>query len=423
MRLLSFALALFAIALVLSASASAAPSGDLSFSQALDQLLASSTSIAIQRQKVEEAEAQHTGAKFGFLPSLTVSANETKEGDPETKAKSLSASASVNLFRFGADVAGLQATSVLRDAEKIALSEAELKAEAAAVKALVEILVDTQALGIAKSRADDTKKLLEIAEARFRRGVLSREEADQVAIDYSNSLATLRNAESELNEDFASVSKLAPNSDLKASRLEQTWPWRNRLTADEIAKVLSIKVETSNVPALRMAELSLEAVRLRTKQAKRSILPSIDFTYRQNQQEQLGVRTDGWSSAISLSMPIFEGLSDYTKFRVQRAEALIAEYELRQTQRDAPVRQEIARKNLEIAAETAREREATLTIARRLFKSSLARFQAGRTNANALAQDQQRVSQAENLAAEGWAQAHLALAEFLHSQGRSIRSL
>jgi outer membrane protein TolC len=413
----------FALAITASAASFAATNAEVSFSEALDQILSSSTTVAIQKQKLEQAEARHTGEIFGFLPSLTVSVNEATEGDPEEKSKSLSASARVNLFRFGADLAGLQAAKADRNAQKIALSESELRAEAAAVKALVDILVDSQALEIAQHRADDTKKLLDIAEARFRRGVLAREEADQVAIDYSNSLATLRNAESKLNEDFASVSKLAANADLKATKLQRVWPWKNSLSPEEVSKVLSLKGDATQVPAFKLAELSLESARLRTKQAKRSILPSIDFTYSQNQKEALGIRTEGWSSVISLSMPIFEGLSDYTKFRVQRADALIAEYNLQQTMRDTPVRQEIARKNLEIAAETARAREATLTVARRLFKSSLARFQAGRANANALSQDQQRVSQAENLAAEGWAQAHLALTEFLHSQGRSIRNI
>lgn len=395
---------------------------EIGFDKALTALFESNTPLAIQRARVEAADARLTGAKFSFLPSLSLAATTERQGDPETETKSLAATTTLNIFRFGADLARLDSTRYAYNSQRALLRAQELETEKDIVAALVSIVQKSQRLRVAQTTLDYSKRLLDIAQARFQRGVLPREEVDQVSIDLSNAEAAVRDAQRELNNSLAQVSALSEKSGLDPLSIQREWPWKDRFASPQVQKLATQSIDPAAAPELKGAELLLASTRAATKRSKRLLFPSLDFSYGARRTElDNGSTANGWDALLTLSVPLFEGLTHYTAYRVQVTEALIAEQGFRQALRDVPVRQELAQKNFVIAYQTALAREKTLGIARRLLDSSLARFRSGRANANALVLDQNRFSAAEAVAVDGWAQAHLALAELVHAFGQSVQ--
>lgn len=423
MSLSRFSISILLASLVtLSASQSEAAISELSFDQALNTLFETNTPLAIQKARVDAAGAQHTGSKFSLLPTIELSANEERRGDPKTELQTLSATTRLNIFRFGADLARLDASRANLGSQKSLLHSQELKTEDEIVAALIAIVQQSQRLRVAQATLDYSKRLLEIGQARFQRGVLAREEVDQVSIDLSNAEAVVRDYQSQLNRALSQVTTLSEKAGLDPLKIKLDWPWKDRFNEASIQKLASQSIDPGVAPELKGAELQFAAQRAQAKRYKRLLFPSLDLSYSaQRTENEAGQRADGWVGLLTLSVPLFEGLSDWTEYRVQNAQAIIAEQGYRQALRDVPVRQELAQKNFQIAYQTALSREKTLGVARRLLDSSLVRFRAGRASADSLALDQNRFAQAELLSVDGWAQAHLALNELLHAFGQSVR--
>lgn len=392
----------------------------LTFDQALDAVLRANPTIAAQRAKTEAARAQRTGAQFHFLPRLKLSASTERAGDPEVQTKTLQGTATVNLFRFGADVAGLHAADAELDSQVAALKDTELKAESEAVEALVDVVFKQRRLKILREKVESTRRYLEIAQARYKRGALPLQDVDKVTIDFDNAQAGFEDARSDLNSAQATLRKQM-DATQSSAELSDDWPWRQRFVAPEIKLLLERKAAPEVHPELTSARLAMRAEEFRARQQYRSIFPSLDLSFSREQRDtDPGTRTNGWAGGVTLSMPLFDGLRDYTSYRVQRAEQDVAAAKLERIVRDIPLRQDLAQNNFRIAFESAAVREKTLASARRLLESGLERFRVGRGGVDELTLDQNRVVQAELLAAQGWQQVHLEYLRLAHAFGQSV---
>jgi outer membrane protein TolC len=176
-------------------------------------------------------------------------------------------------------------------------------------------------------------------------------------------------------------------------------------------------------PDYRSARLLIEAEDERAKQYYRSMLPSVDVSYSRGEFESFGRWQPGWTAMITLSVPLFNRLEDYSIYKTQAEKRREAELRIEQLRRDELNLQKAYQENFRLALQTAEAREKTLGTAQRLLKVNVARFKAGRADANDLAIERTRESQAEILAIEGWARAHASLVKLLHSYGQSIRKL
>lgn len=411
-----------------SASTGKAPK-TISFDIALQAIVDSNTALGTERARLDASQARLLSSQSAFLPTLSLSASQERDfqrgSAPTFDTHTYGATASLNLFRFGADISGWRAALWAVDEQRQRLRSAELEAEGVAVRALIDWIELRRQTTALEESLTYSRQYHAIAKARFARGVLPAEEVDKVAIDLANSEAGLQDTQSQLNSSTAGLRALIhERHDVDTDRLAADWPWKDKFHSRSLRTWVETPSNPDLSPSFVAARARLAADENRTRRQKRLILPRLDASYSwQSVKPDSGDRIHVREGLLVLSLPLFEGLTDYASYREQRANEIAARLAFEESRRLVPSTQEAARKNFVIAYQTAIARERTLSTSRALLKSALNRFRVGRTRADDLLLDQSRVLQAELLAIKGWAAAHRAALDLLHAYGQSVRTL
>src|SRR5262249_658451 len=131
---------------------------------------------------------------------------------------------------------------------------------------------------------ESLKGFLKIAEARFAKGLLPREETEKVTLDAANAEARRADAEVQLNLARAAVEDGAGHPNVKME-----WPWARNFSEAQVKKLLEESSSSSSVqgrPDLRAARASVEAEDFKHRALFRTMLPSVDLTYSLNEYHQ-----------------------------------------------------------------------------------------------------------------------------------------
>ncbi len=410
---------------VSAAPASARVESRTAFSDALEAIVASDTELGAQRARVDASRARLLSAQAAFLPTLTLSAAEERRDIPRFRSRIYDATAGLNLFRFGADRAGWKATNWEVDGQVARLRATELQAESRAVDALVAYIERARSAEIQKNRIEFTSQYHAIAKARFNRGALPAEEVDKASVDLANGEAALQDAQRLLHSAAASLrASVHERHAFVPESMVTNWPWQGKLGQSALRRWLEARPDASSAPEYAAAQAAAVADDERTRRAWRLILPSLHLSYSlKRYAPEAGAASDVQEGLLVLSVPLFEGFTDYAAYRQQSAAAIASRLAFEETARSVPSGQDVAQKNFSIAWRTAQARERTLSTARALLKTALERFRVGKTRADELLLDQSRVLQAEQLAVDGWAEAHRSAARLLHAFGQSARAL
>jgi outer membrane protein TolC len=403
--------------MVMSGMAHASSELKLSFTSAFNEMIRRNTTVSIQKSQLESAEILLRSQEFSFLPSLSISGSK-QEGDLLTPSRSVTATASINLFRSGADLAGLNAAQSERDYQKANLDIAVLQTEKECAEAIFKLIEAKQRVDIIKRQVLYTSEFQKIGQLRYKRGLLPIEDVNRLDIDSSNLQASLDDAQAQLNLATSEVESL-----LGHSMLEAEWPWKTYLISGAVNELLNRIPDVEVRPDFRSAQLLRDREDHLARRLHRSLFPSLDLSYSKGQYETVGDWNSGWSTVLTLTIPIFNGLQDYSQYRVKTEDRRQAEFQLERLRRDEMANQKAFQENLRLALRTANDRERTLKISEKLLNTNLARFRAGRADANELSVERSRKADAETFAAQGWAKAHRSLLDLLHSFGQSAREI
>lgn len=388
------------------------------FNSALEEIVKRSTLVEIQRTRVEAADSLVLASRLSFLPRLSVEASQGQIGDPAAETKQVSATASLNLFKFGSDWAGARAAAADLAIQRARLESAALEAEQAGSAALISLIELKLKAEILRRRITATQEFLDVAQTRYRKGLTPLEEVSRIEIDLSNERAQYDDTVSQLRTAEAGVVRYLGHADV-----ETAWPWKTAMRSAKTRELISRKPALEGRPDVEAARLSIEAESARASQLHRSLFPSLNLSYSRGQIETGGQLSHEWRSMLTLSVPLFEGWSSVSSYRVQSERAREAELTLEQLRRDGLGFQRAYQENFKLGYQTAENRERVLATSQRLLKQNLARFRAGRAGANEFLIERGREAQAELVAVEGWARAHTALIQLYHSFGQSVRGL
>jgi outer membrane protein len=199
---------LFTLFLGISVGASAEPLG---FDEALHRILERSTDIQIQMANVEAADSGVTGKKAAFLPNLSASGqrgNGTTNGTYSLPSQSMSASSTLNLFRWGSDLNQLEGAREDLLKSKDSLENIKLSTEELGVGALANEIQGRMQVEVLQKDLTAYENYFNIAKLRFQRGLLAKEEVDKVNVDLSNVKARLRDAESQSSLNRSNLARL-----------------------------------------------------------------------------------------------------------------------------------------------------------------------------------------------------------------------
>ncbi len=415
MRFLAIAILIFTL---LTPSVYAA----LDFDQALNQIVSRSTSVAIQDANLNATHARNLPVRLSFVPSLSLEAKhiETRTvavNNTPLSFRQVEGVAQLNIFKFGADYAAIQAANHFEDQQRFLLDESVLRAEESGVRALVartqrqkEVATLTEILKIQKD-------LLDIARQRYASGYLPLQEVDKVSVDLDNAGSRLADGQVRAIDAMTTLEGLLGHSDIVAN-----WPWKDRFgsaLAQSEALVTDPTSLLSSRPDWRAAQSRVEAQDRRVSQAWRQMYPSLDASFSYG---YISLGTTQWTGSVGATLPLFDRLLNYSSAKAESYMRSAADASLEQVRRDAKVDWESARLTFQTSLHSALTRDRTLVTSRRLYQDNLKRFQGGRASANDLALDRGRLFDSELLAIQGWAAVHVAYARYCHSRGLRIAS-
>lgn len=408
------------ISVILSVSAWAQ---ELPFDRALHQMIEMNVDLKVQQTKVNIAGDSVMAARAAFSPSfdLTATAKNANGNSPPFDGVSpyagstaYMANARWNLFRSGADVAGFRAASQDRSYQESLYDQAYLTAEDKAARALFDLIEKKQTLEALRKSEESVSHFLEIAQARFKKSLASREEADKVAVDASNTEARRTDAELEYNDALGTVEAL-----LGHARVQLTWPWEKSLSVEQMKGYLGDDLRPlESRPDYLAARYSVEAEESRGRSAFRGLLPTVDMTYSIGETHTQGHTFSEWNGMAVLTVPLWSGLKDYSNYKAQVQNKYAAEARLEQLRRDVAGQVSAAQANFRLAVQTYQSRARVLGTARHILEQDEARFKIGRTDANELKNDLDRVTEAEIRVVQGIRQAHVSYMVLVHEFGK-----
>lgn len=376
----------------------------LPFHQALPIVLERSTVIQSQKEKLNSVRARNISAGLYFLPTIDLSLTQSTDknfrySDAFTE-RIAKGTASLNLFKFGADALQYSVAQLEIQIEELSLEQAILDSEQETVVSFVNWLAEERILAVLNKLVGIQEKAFEISKKRFARGLLAKEETEKLEIDLNNILAQYREQKAKLVASQAQWSVLSG-----ALEVHQDWPWRESLLKK--LPELSPSKADENI-SLKIAKKKVELSEMTAKRSFRTLLPSLDLTASLGFTDALTEKLNGstYSAGLELRVPLFDRLQDYGSYRSQvhekeRASVGVVE-EQRKLQKDWSTYQSA----LESSWENALLREKTLQTSNHLFQVNLERFRRGLVSANEIAVDQTRLFNAEKNAIESWAEVH-----------------
>jgi len=392
----------------------------LTWDEALTAIVERSTSVQKQQATLGSTRARNVPTYLSLLPSLSLNLNHNQNRgyaeQTSTTTRSLVGTASLNIFRFGADIANIRAASLEEGAQVDLLNDALIKAETEAIKGLASAIKSSLELRIIKQLVDVQSTSLKIARERYRQGLLASQEADKVSIDLDNAIASLSDAE---------IRTTKANADLRAllghTNIELEWPWKESLSRG--LPVLEVSEKSLRQrPDWLAAEKRLEVAERKVSQSWGKMFPSLDLNASYGYEHRVTARNDGqyFGGTLTLTIPLFDRLTNISEYRAQIFGKDTAEASLEQIRRTARAEWEASKVALEISLQTAKSRDRTLVTSRNLYRDNLRRFYRGLASANDLIVDQNRLYNTELNAVAGWNSVHLNFSDWCHALGLRV---
>jgi outer membrane protein TolC len=407
-----------AILMVTNVWASGTP---VTFENAIEEIVGRSTGVKSKEAILEATRARNIPSKLYYVPSLSVTGKQTSTHDllvpQDISERSVQGTASLNIYKFGADLAAYQAATADEEAQENIVANEILKSERDGITALVQQIQSQQEAEIISKIVKSQEDSLQTAKQRYNRGLLPQQEVDKLSIDLENSKASLIEVNLRQFEANANLVALLGHSNVRVN-----WPWKEKLSEG------SFKPEAFDVslrPDWKAAHAQVTGEEQRYNKNWGLIFPSLDasFSYGFYDYYTSPGRTGAaWSAGLTLSIPLFDRLTNYSTARTQLYARVAAEQQLEQVQRTAKSEWESSRASFETALQSAVSREKVLSLSRRLYQDNLRRFQSGRINANEFILDQQRLFSSEKNVVLGWAAVHLAYTRLCHALGRRVAS-
>jgi len=390
----------------------AAETPALSFKAALAAMQERNLDIQTQKATLSQAEALRLGSAAAFLPSLQMQASETQVQGPFTRVQRGALVGQINLFHSGTDLAAWRAQQAAVRRERYQLTQTEIESEQIHIAALVRYIQYAQQLQLAEKLSRLNRELAVVVDARFKRGMIPLQDAQKALVEKNNSQSREEDARVRLENARAELANLLGLSDVSP-----VWPWKPLLTPEAAVKFVGqIKLQLEKTPAWQTAIEDLRAQDQFERSRFRNFLPSLDLTVDYGYSDFLNDKRPDVQTTLLLTIPLID-LKKHSDYRIRVQETALAEIRKEKMRRTLLSSWDEIRQKLTITLRSARQREESVTMAKSLYEDNERRARAGRSSLNDILVDQNRLSEAENLAIEGWAQAHLLYAQLCHVQG------
>lgn len=390
----------------------------VSFAEALKTALERSEDVQSKQSELRASRALLTQAQLRFLPDLAVTGSQMEAGsDLQSRAvtRTLGVQSNLNLFRFGADSSNLQAAESASEAASWDLRSSTLSFEEKVATKILDVVARQQETEIRRKLSAAQAQYARVADQRFGKGILPRQELDKVTIDSRIAEARLRDAELAADQALENL-----RVDVGDVRIAAEWPW---IESFQKKALKPSRFQSQDHPQWKYLKSRAAAADSLARARQSEIWPSLDLALAY-QKQQVPATSDAWqpqwAGTLTLTIPLFSRWENRTAAKVAREVQVRADLATQRAERELEAQWKVAERDFRGQLESAIEREQTLRISRRLYEDNFRRFQAGRSSANDLFNDQDRLYQTELLAIQGWYSVHVSYVKLCHSLGSLV---
>lgn len=388
-----------------------------SFRDILNQLVSRDTSIPRQEARVDSADSRLLSERLSFLPSIRSGYGTTDSSTSFDRTNRLFLAAELNLFKGGTDLSRLSAQASQLNSDRALQADLILKAEYNSAELIFTYLEALNRRRIFNELMKIKQESLDVIKLRSSRGLVPVPEVLKAEIDWQNARAQFLAAETELERRKNFLLEA-----LGHLNIQSDWPMNDDLLKIELKNLENFKTSLSDRPDLKFRQSDIDRDRYRLQASKRDFLPKLDLSYTWQRQGREDFEQNERVMMLNLTFPLFDGWKTVAAYKDEVANVTASTYQYIEAERIARAEFESTQKNLKTLIQTARERDRTLELSRRLFEDNFKRYEEGRVTVNDLQLDQNRLLDTELLANRGWLDAHLGVVSYCHAKGSRLFS-
>lgn len=344
----------------------------------LDSLLPKDPEFSYSDQKLEIASEQTQQAKLYLIPKIDLFHTSFLNKDNTTfKNHQYGISAQVNLFQFGRSHYNYLSRNSAYDVEKLEHHQKKIEIENRFLTSLFKNTLLQRKLSLYTEIENLKRKALKVAQQRYDRGNLPRQQVEKVDIDLTNLSSQRISTERELADSEVEILKY------QLSDFKREWPF-----ASAINKVKKVKQpgEFVDIKILDLKSLSYEN---QLESTRRSYLPSIDLSGRAYQTKQDDIQSHEWDVSLTVSWPLWDNYNRSLDNLNAYREFLYWQTEKTRLVRDWETRVQTKEDQLTKLTTQLNQSASNLKKLNTLYADTEALFSQGRITVNELFQDQQ----------------------------------
>ncbi|MCO5142240.1 MAG: TolC family protein [Oligoflexia bacterium] len=305
--------------IILLTTAQHSNAATLSWQHAVDLALKQNPSLEASKKSVSASEANIKKSYGEFLPTVSVSAKRAKNKSEssstpgvttKTTSDSISATATLNVFKGFYDIATLAKSKISKDkakyAQKVESSDIRLKLRQAFVNAYIQ----QEKIRLSQKVLDRQIRNEKLISIKYNSGTEARWNVRKSQSETKLAQFNLASAKEEFMQAIDTVSSIIGDQSISIQSI----------TAPSLIDPKSLnnyaKESQENHPSIRKTELTvLEAEKDKTI-ARSAFYPNVDLNYSKSREDSKPEttrrsRTEGSAFSITASWNIFNGFTDY----------------------------------------------------------------------------------------------------------------
>lgn len=349
-----------------------------SWKEKLESQITKDPDYQLQKSSLEISDYKLSHSFYFWTPNLQVYGSQTATPDtPKLTQTQLGLAAQLNLFQFGRDYYLLQSHRAHFESQQLALTAALINIENSYLNLIFKGVSLSKKVALYLEIAELKLNTLKVAQQRFERGNLARQQLDKISIDLANFESQKLNLEKELNENQLLLRKY------KLDDFQKIWPF------SELKDFNFSQLPSEANLDLKKQEWEVTESAAAYQSVKAQFWPSLDLTGRYYKFTENSDLPNQWDLTLTLSWKIWDRFSD----RISASEAYksyhYSDSKFQQLKSIYIQQGETAFKQLQLSQSRLKKSITSLSKLNSLYQDTEKLFSQGRITVNELFQDQQ----------------------------------
>lgn len=261
----------------------------------IDSVLPADPDFLFSQAELQISSEETSQAQMYLMPKMDLFSNSSfNKTNSAFRNHQYGLSAQINLFQFGRSHYNYVGQNSLYEAKIIEHKIKKIQIENRYLLTLFKNTLLQKKLTLYKKIENLKRNSLRVAQQRFNRGNLPRQQVDKVEIDLNNLLSLKSGAERELLTSDLEVSKY------QLGDFKREWPFADSVNPLKKARAVQ---DFEEVKALN---LKFDGYANILESSRRNFLPQLDLQGRAYEWRLDDSRTQEWDVTLSLTWPIWD---------------------------------------------------------------------------------------------------------------------